>query len=207
MKNLNRFALLLCAVLWGCSHLLKQNTASQLTLSTLRRIQPGVTRASEVQTLLGAPAVVTKLERLRSKDLGEVWEYFENGATRASVSVSSTGLVSFWGWHVYEQDPEQELGTALSKFPDAHWTVESAKWMNPHSWPNECYFTDGKKGITVEFNRARKGVAMVESWDPHRNPASLENGKPPIFCIDGTCSPGLPYRKVFGDKSLCDLPK
>ncbi|MBI4402626.1 MAG: hypothetical protein HY537_00605 [Deltaproteobacteria bacterium] len=198
-----------CAITMGCSHLAEKHLdAQQLTLDVLNRIKPGVSTANDVRGLLGTPGQITKLDELTaSKEKGEVWEYFEKGATRASITVGTDNIVNFWGWYVYEEDEEHKLRTALDRFPDATWMVESVKWVNPHSWPNECYFTDNSKGVTVEFHRARKEVAVIERWNPTRKPAATDKETPPTYCIDNFCGPALPYKEMFGNKPLCDMPK
>src|SRR3989338_5162919 len=175
----------MCAITTGCSHMEKGTGAQRITLDVLNKIKPGLSTGDNVRELLGIPKEITKLEQIKtSKEKGEVWEYFENGATRASITVGTDNIMNFWGWHIYKEDQEHQLRTALDRFPDATWTVESVKWVNPHSWPNECYFTDNSKGVTVEFHRARKEVAMIERWNPTRSPAANYKEKPPTYCID-----------------------
>ena len=81
----------------GCSHMVhKKPNEQQITIDILNSVKPGLSTSDEVRKLLGTPGEVMKLEQAgASRESGEVWEYFENGVTRASITVGADKLVDF----------------------------------------------------------------------------------------------------------------
>ena len=184
-----------------------------IEFGTLEKLQPGEATKEKTRQLLGEPKAMTDLSKSPSlkynKDLGIVWEYYERDRIRLSVSFNSgTNTIDSWTWYLYESDSEKSVKTALLKFPGASWLSETVKWVNPHHYPNECFFSDNSKGISVEYNRTRENVSSITRWNPSRKPASsLDNEKPPRFCILDSCSNGILSKELFKDAPLCQLPK
>ena len=143
-----------------------------------------------------------------STDSGEQWEYLEKGLSRATFSFDSkTETLQGWVWSVFQGDDEENLKVALKRFPEGAWEVETLKWVNPHHMPNDCYFKDKKRGISIEFNRTRKEVVSISRWNPSRKPSSTSDEKPPKYCIDGNCVDGVLGAEWTKKWSLCEVPQ
>lgn len=101
----------------------------------------------------------------------------------------------------------------MANFPSASWEPETVKWINPHSFPNECYFNDHKIGISIKYNRTRKEVSTVTRYDPSRELASEENEKAPKYCLaidPNLCTPAVSSKEFFKSWSIskyCEIPK
>jgi hypothetical protein len=164
-----------------------------------------------VRQILGKPKEVTDLSKnpngLQTAK-GELWEYFENGHTRLAISFPSQAVnMDAWTWYLYKGDSERDAKVAMSLFPDANWKSETAKWVNPHNLPNECYFTDVSKGLSIEYDRTHEIITSIAVRDPSRKPATSNDEKPPRFCIESACSDGQLSAVIFKDKPLCAIPK
>ncbi|MBI4402624.1 MAG: hypothetical protein HY537_00595 [Deltaproteobacteria bacterium] len=187
----------------GCAHIdPKQSPSKQISLSLLDQLAPGLSTKEDVNKLLGRPQEIT-----RSKDKGELWEYNEKELNRVTLSFGTDNVLEAWAFSVFDWDRETKLKNALDVFPNAAWQVENPKWINPHSWPDECYFQDNKQGIAIEYRQTRKEVSMIRRWSPARVLATDEEEKPPTYCIDSFCGPALNYKKEFGNKPICNMPK
>jgi hypothetical protein len=200
-------------ILWFTSPIKAHQLERKIDLSMAAQLKPGKSTKEQAKKLLGKPGEVTDLSKgpnpNNSKDSGEIWEYFEKGQTRLSISFGNNeNIVDSWTWYPYRADSEKAVKKVMLKFPDAKWVSETVKWVNPHHYPNECFFTDDAKGVSIEYDRTHEDVSSISEWNPTRKPASTsDDEKPPRFCIENACADGQLSTIVFKDKPLCDLPK
>jgi hypothetical protein len=180
-----------------------QSHKGQISFSTFAKLGSGAPTKNALTKQLGKPVAVAA----DSKQMGESWEYdgltvfFEKQADAAHS----------WTWRVQEGFPEQNLKVAMSRFSGAKWEPETVKWINPHHFPNECFFKDKNLGISIEYNRARKEVFSIDRWDPTRELASkTSEDKPPQYCIGTACSPAISAKEFFKESPIseyCEIPK
>lgn len=192
----------------ACAASDKKLSASPITFAAFTALGPGTMTKAELTKSLGKPAQVVDFKKLpESKETGESWKY-----NRLTIFFDEGSEVAHtWVWQVREGDPEQKLKTAMSRFSSAAWTPETDKWINPHSFPNECFFNDQKQGISIEYNRTRREVFSIARWDPSRKLASSgKDEKPPQFCIGNSCAPGITPEEFFKEipiSKYCEIPK
>ncbi len=180
------------------------------TLGMVRQLKLHVSDKDSVTKLFGRPKEVSQLTNIPGrKGTVELWEYFEGGSTRLSVSFASENdFVDSWTWHVSAGDPEKKLGFALKKFRGASWVGETEKWINPHHDPVTCFYKDKKVGVTVRYNEFRKEVESISVLDPARElAASTADEKPPKFCIGDACVDGIPAKEWAKTGPTCEVPK
>jgi len=205
----NLYVLILLGFCTDISVFGKAVTEPELGINIVEQLRPGTSTKKEIRKLLGTPDEVVDLSQLpNSKDKGELWEYERTGYARVSASFDSSSevLVSIT-FNVRKEDREQNLRAALARFSGANWKVETTPWINPHAFPDECYFVDAKLGVSVEYRRTRNEVSSIFRWNPLRQLASEENGPPPKFCIDGKCFDGIPAKEWLKNWSPCELPQ
>lgn len=208
-----RIILFVCVILQmlscdGCLASQKQEAKNPISFTAFAKLVSGTLTKAELTKLFGKPTEVIDFKKLpESKETGESWKYdrftffFDEGSE----------ITNTWVWDVKEGEPEQDLKTAMSRYAPTSWEPETDKWINPHNFPNECYFKDKKKGVSIEYNRARKEVFSIARWDPSRKIASLDkNEKPPQFCIGNSCTPGMSSKEFFKEfpiSKYCEIPK
>lgn len=177
------------------------NNVVESKLSSVQLFIPGSANRDKVEKTLGKPTHI-----FNSSPSVETWEYSVGKIVRLSISFESQGLVSGWTWLVVSGEPEQDLKIALGKYPNANWTPETVKWVNPHQVPMECFYKDYKEGISIAYSRARKEVTSISRWNPSRNLTSSQDEKPPKFCIDSACTDGILAKDFFKDGLPCKVP-
>jgi hypothetical protein len=194
----------------GLAYAKTKSSQPVINWAVVKQLKPGLSQ-DQIQKLLGPPKEVTDFSKNPNHTGakgGMLWEYFENGNTRLSISFPPNAKeVEARTWYLYENDSEKDPKGAMSLFPGASWKSETVKWVNPHHYPNECFFTDNAKGISIEYDRTHEEISSISVWDPARKLASSDDEKPPRFCIENACADGQLSTVVFKDKPLCDLPK
>ncbi|MBI1859346.1 MAG: hypothetical protein HYR96_00300 [Deltaproteobacteria bacterium] len=186
---------------------------TSLDLKTVEQVIPGKSTKGQVKDLLGPPNEITDLNKMTAveDERGELWRYRMGKETRLTVFFSNQNQLVSWTWHVPESAREANLKFAIERYGTVgEWENDLEGWVNPHAYPNECYFKNSKSAILITYNRARNEVFAITKRDPNRNPATILNDKPPSFCIGSTCSPGISAQEFFKDfpiSKYCALPK
>jgi len=180
-----------------------QTGKGQISFAVFAKLGTVAPTKSALTKQLGRPVTVVP----DSKQTGETWEF--DGLTVFFEKQAETA--HSWTWRVQEGFPEQNLKVAMSRFEGAKWEPETVKWVNPHHFPNECYFKDKKLGISIEYNRARKEVFSIDRWDTARELASkTSEDKPPQYCIGTACAPAMSAEEFFKESPIseyCEIPK
>jgi hypothetical protein len=204
------FSLLSLQLLTGCVALnsTDRENGVALKLSAIKKVKAGKTTKAEIEEWFGKADSIVPAENRK----GEFYHYKERTLERASFYFpSGSNTVDTISWEVFDEDPEQDLRTALQTYPDAKWEVKTVDWVNPHALPDECYFQDKRLGISIEFRRTRKEVTSLWWWDASRTPASSEKQKenPPKFCIGDHCSAGIRGEEWLKNSKwpLCGIPQ
>jgi hypothetical protein len=199
---------LLCIMVRGSFAGADAFVAKPISFEGFEKLTSGAVTKANLTRLLGPPIEVVDFNQLpNSKERGVTWKYdgltvsFDEGADTANS----------WAWHVSEGASEQNLKNAMKRYAGATWEPETVKWINPHHFPNECYFKDKKQGISIEYNRARQEVFSIVRWDPSRKIASAEaEEKPPPFCIGNSCTPAMSSKEFFKESPIskyCMVPE
>lgn len=189
------FSFILTVTLFGCQAL-RTHSRLALTLSLAKELQAGRTSEGEILSRLGRPDRIIDMSETNWGGKGKIWAYFEDG-------VESSGRISFSfpadsdkidsiSFDVRARDPEHELSYALSSFPEAKFVKYLPKyWDNPHASPDEVFYEDAAKGLTIIYMQTPKYVSTI-SWEiPGRSTSSEQRPppKPPYpYCIADACA-------------------
>jgi len=198
--------------LLACFTLSARTAPSVLSFDVTQQLKPGQTTKDQVLRILGEPREIMDPKKLKNvKDVekfSETWEFGEGEHSRLSLYFPQGGtLLESWTWHVRMREPEQKLKKAMNLFSNASWEASTDRWINPHSFPNDCYFESKTNGVTISYNRARNEVFTISRRDPNRQPTSEETEPAPEFCIDNSCSKGIPSADFFKEKPISDYCK
>lgn len=190
-----RFFFGIVFIMVGCVRLQPTNSVKpEFSLQQVENIHVGETTQAEVLNLFGKPDRVIDLSQEKPKGQGTIWAYFAGeikSVGRLSFSFSANTVESI-SWDVRDGDPEQDLNTALSQFKDSKFVkVFPKRWDNPHSSPDEVFFEDTKRGLTIIYLQTPKRVEAITWSSPERITTSETTvyEKPEFpYCIVGLCA-------------------
>lgn len=64
-------------------------------------------------------------------------------------------------WQVREKEPEIRLENSKKRVPTAKFVAQDAPWENPHAAPDERFYSDDEKGISILFRKTRQEVSSI----------------------------------------------
>ncbi len=164
MKSLH---LVPCLLIWilGCAHF--EKTSLKLTLDSVEKLKVSRDDKNQAVLLLGEPNLVFQSEYGDS-----AWVYLEksSGYQRLSLNFDKAGKLQGIVWAVSGKQAEVTLDAAKARYPKGNFLMEDPEWINPHTAPNERFYTDYKNGIQITLGRARNEVEGISWFDPNQPP-------------------------------------
>lgn len=158
-----RFVLLACIslLLISCSSLEKQGSKDHFTLEKILSIVPDKSDLDSVQFKLGPPDMVMPIPN--SDYTGWIFRDKKTGYQKLSLVFNNQKKVHSVLWLVGQDDPEIKLENSKKHFPNARFEAKDAPWENPHAAPNERFYVDNEKGISITVRTNRQEVESI-SW-------------------------------------------
>ncbi len=177
----------------------------QASLSIFDGLKAGSTTRDNVKDILGKPD-----KTYRSESSIQEWGFFDGEALRMTVSFNSkNGIMNSTQWFVFDKDPERDLNIAMKRYSSAQWHPDMDSWINPHSFPTECFASDENSGVVITYVISTQKTQTISRLDPARNIANQQEGKAPQACIGDKCVPFYSLKSFLAGttmKEYCHLP-
>jgi hypothetical protein len=123
-----------------------------------------------VTLALGSPVKVIPVPGSKEN----LWIYNDpnDGYHRLTLLFDHNKKLQSLMWYVREREPEIELKNSQKHFPDAKFVGWDAPWENPHAAPDERFYSDKTKGISITFRKTRQEVESISWYNPNTKPTA-----------------------------------
>lgn len=120
---------------------------------------------NSVVDALGVPDV--KLSGLDNNET--LWVYNDrlDGYQRLSLVFDENKKLQGIMWLVRENESEIHLENSKRLFKNANFVAQNVTWENSHAAPDERFYSDDKKGISITFRKTRKEVESIGWFNPN----------------------------------------
>jgi hypothetical protein len=122
---------------------------------------------------------------------------------------SKSGVVNSAHWFVFDKEPEKDLNVAMKRYSAARWHPDMDNWINPHSFPTECFASDEDLGVVITYVISSQKTESISRLNPARNNAREQDEKRPQACIGEKCVPFYPLKSFLAGttmKEYCRFP-
>lgn len=148
----------LISFLAACTSL-KTGTHNALSFNSIKKLTCGQDSEESVSSALGAPD--KKIPMPESKEALWIYNDRKDGYSRVSMLFDEHKKLQSVTWLVREEEPEIQLEVSQRIFPEAKFVAEDAPWENPHSAPDQRFYSDEQKGVSITFRKARQEVESI----------------------------------------------
>jgi hypothetical protein len=167
-----RFVVLTCLVIFlnSCSSIENQAQRRNFSLVEAMKIVPEKSDQNSIQSMLGPADLVMQIPD--SDDIAWIFKDTKTGHQKLSLVFNNQKRLQSVLWLVSEDEPEIRLEISKKRFPDAKFVAKAAPWENPHAAPNEEFYVDDERGISITFRKTRQEVESISWYNPNLKPSA-----------------------------------
>ncbi len=155
----------------SCSSIENPEPKGSFSLKEIMEIVPGKSDQDDVQSMLGSADLVMQVPN--SEDIAWIFKDKKSGHQKLSLVFNNQKILQSVLWLVNEDEPEIKLENSKNRFPSAKFIAQDAPWESSHAAPNERFYVDEKKGVSITFRKTRQEVESISWYNPN-NKSSAE---------------------------------
>jgi hypothetical protein len=190
MKNQSILFLTLFVFLSACAGITSKNQGGTiedpLKIDIMDRLVLGSTQ-DDVIKVVGEPNKKFNSKNYKSiKDNLEYWFYPDKvgpvpGADRIALTFdTNTKKLIAKEFSLRSRDPEIKLSYIKARFKDSQFKIVEAPWCHTDYQPDEAYYIDSTRGITVVLRSTRQEVDAI-TWEiPNSRDLASEASRCPV---------------------------
>ncbi len=157
-------------ILNSCTSIEEKDSARFLSLESVLKLMPEKSDQDSVQSSFGRPDIVMQIDD--SKDVAWIFKDLKTGYQRLALVFNDQKKLQSAVWMVSADEPEVNLENSQKRFPSAKFVAQDAPWENPHAAPDERFYVDREKGISITYRKTRKEVESISWFNPNSKQSS-----------------------------------
>lgn len=157
-------------LLVSCSSVEKQQSEKKLSLEKILQLSPGHSDQEKVFSMLGAADFEIPVPD--SEEMAWIFKDKKTGYQKLSLVFDSQKRLQSVLWLVSGNESEIKLENSKKRFPNAKFIAQDAPWENPHAAPDERFYSDEAKGISITFRKTRQEVHSIGWYNPNIKPST-----------------------------------